>query len=117
MTVVGSITADEEDAFSQQSTDLPLRGERYTAIVDISEAATPTPRFMRLQAAAQKRRDTELAAQCAGIAFVVRSPMIRGALKAILYLQPLPCPQTVVRTRDEAESWVSEALPQPQSSN
>lgn len=103
--VVGSVTRDEEVEFTERSTRLPERRERYAVIVDLTEAGTPTPRFVRLQASAQKLRADGLATYCVGIAFVIGSPMLRGALKAILHLQSLPCPQTVVASMPEAHLW------------
>ena len=108
--VVGSITPAEEIEFTERSTRLPERGERYVVIVDLSEAGTPSPRFVRLQAKAQKLRADGLRTHCAGIAFVIGSPMLRGALRAILHLQSLPCPQMVVASLAQGHAWTREQL-------
>jgi hypothetical protein len=110
LTIVDSVTHDEEDAIADGSSGLSLKGEPYAVIVDLLKAGTPSPRFIRVQAAAQRRRFQEIADHCAGIAFVINSPMLRGALRAILYMQSLPCPQTVVKTMAEAEAWTSASL-------
>lgn len=111
--IVGSVTSTEEVEISERSTRLPERAERYTVIVDLSQAGTPTPRFVRLQAKAQKLRYEGLQTHCAGIAFVIRSPMLRGALRAILHLQSLPCPQVVVASIPDARAWTTEQLAPP----
>lgn len=110
LAVIDSLTSDEEDSFAERSSALSTRGERYTAIVNLLESDTPTSRFLRVQAAAMKRHKATLAEQCAGVAFVIDSAMMRGALRAVLHLQPLPCPYTVVKHLDQAEAWVAEAL-------
>ncbi|MEM6294145.1 MAG: hypothetical protein AAGA54_22895 [Myxococcota bacterium] len=110
LTITGSVTHAEEDDFANRSCALPSRGERYSAVVNLLDADTPTSRFIRTQASAQKRSEDALRTHCAGIAFVIGSPMLRGALRAILYLQPLPCPQIVVGTVDEARTWAQNAF-------
>lgn len=108
LTIVDSVTRDEEDAIAQGSSGLSTRGDRYTVIVDLRRASTPTPRFIRVQAAAMRRHERTLADNCAGVAFVIQSPMLRGALRAIFYLQALPCPQVVVKDLDEATTWTQQ---------
>ncbi|MBV1857164.1 MAG: hypothetical protein KUG77_02045 [Nannocystaceae bacterium] len=108
-----SLTAAEEVEFSECSTRLPERELRYAVIVDLAKAGTPSPRFMRLQAKAQKLRYAGIQTHCAGIAFVIRSPMIRGALRAILHLQSLPCPQVVVASIEDAQTWTAEKMQDP----
>ena len=110
LTIVDSVTHDEEDAIASGSSGLSGKGEPYAVIVDLLRAGTPTPRFIRVQAAAQRQHFQAIAEHCTGIAFVINSPMLRGALRAILYLQSLPCPQTVVKTIEEAEAWTSASL-------
>lgn len=111
--VEGSVTAEEEVEFSERSTRLPERGVRYAVIVDLAEAGTPSPQFVRLQSKAQKLRSEGIRTYCAGIAFVIRSPMIRGALRAILHLQSLPCPQVVVASMQEARAWTTGQMAPP----
>ena len=108
--VVGSITAAEEIEFAERSTRLPEREERYVVIVDLMGAGTPSPRFVRLQAKAQKLRAEGLHTRCAGIAFVIGSPMLRGALRAILHIQSLPCPQVVVASLEDARGWTADRM-------
>lgn len=110
LTIVGQVTRDEELAIARGSSALALRGERHVLIVDLLRAATPTPQFVRTQAAAQREHYDAIAKTCAGVVFAINSPMLRGALKAILYIQDLPCPQTVVKTLEEAKAWASRAL-------
>ncbi len=113
--IEGSITQAEEVEFSESSTRLPERGDRYAVVVDLADADTPSPRFVRLQAKAQKLRAEGLRTHCAGIAFVIRSPMIRGALRAILHLQSLPCPYVVVANVEDGRAWATNQMAEPPS--
>ena len=111
--IEGSLTPAEEIEFSERSTRIPEREARYAVIVDLTEAGTPSSRFVRLQAKAQKLRFEGIQTRCAGIAFVIRSPMIRGALRAILHLQSLPCPQEIVASLEAARAWTTERMTKP----
>ena len=39
-------------------------------------------------------------------AFVIDSPIVRGALTAILWIQPLPYEHRIVGTRADANAWL-----------
>lgn len=41
-----------------------------------------------------------------GTAFVMDSMLLRGALTAMMWLQPLPCPHFVCGEIEEAKRWV-----------
>ena len=60
-----------------------------------------------------KHNDALLRTYSAGSAFVISSPLVRGGLTAILWLQALPSPFIVVATRPEAESWARAQLQLP----
>ncbi|MCR9165563.1 MAG: hypothetical protein ACE37F_00915 [Nannocystaceae bacterium] len=108
--ISGTPSSEEEEYFTNTSVRFPERRELYVAVIDLREAATPTPRFVRRQAAAQKAHLEELRSYCLGVAFVIRSAMLRGALRAIFHLQELPSPYIVVKTIEEAHSWASSKL-------
>jgi hypothetical protein len=44
------------------------------------------------------------------MAFALPSPLMRGVLRGIMVLEPLPCPHTVVATESEGVSWVKARL-------
>ena len=59
----------------------------------------------------QMRDDrVRLQAQCVGGAFVLGAPLVRGALTAIFWLQPLPFDHVVVPDEARAESWARARL-------
>jgi hypothetical protein len=45
-----------------------------------------------------------------GIAFALPSPLMRGVLRGVLMIQPIPCPHTVVGTEAEGVAWVKARL-------
>ena len=43
---------------------------------------------------------------CAGTAFVIDSPLVRGTLTAIFWFQKQPTPYVIVATREQALNWL-----------
>ncbi len=82
------------------------RNERYGILLDALESAAPSARQRSLQAAWMKERQGKLAERCVAGGFAIASPLVRGALTAILWLQPLPFPHSVHATVFDAENWV-----------
>ncbi len=88
-----------------------LERRRPTAMVlDATNAGSTPPTHRRRQAEWLKEHEALLKQYSAGTAFVITSPLVRGALTAILWVQPMPASHTVVATRHEAEKWAIEQL-------
>ena len=115
VSIVGSLSEAEEDTFVTTTTGFPARGDDYVAIIDLTDAGIPSGRFIRHQAQAQKEHRAALHERCLGVAFIIQSVMLRGALRAVLHLQSLPCPQLVVQSREEARAqahlWIAGDTP------
>lgn len=47
---------------------------------------------------------------CAGTAFVLDSPLVRGTLTAIFWFQKQPTPYVIVGRREQALSWLFEQI-------
>ncbi|MGH1348449.1 MAG: hypothetical protein ACRBN8_43255 [Nannocystales bacterium] len=107
----GAISSEEEDCFIEASAGFPDRGERYVAVVDLLEAKAPSGRFIRGQAAAMGKRATGQEACCVGMAFVIDSPMLRGALQAVFHFQRPSSPYVVMKDAGEARRWAESKLP------
>lgn len=86
------------------------QNKRYGILLDALDADAPTAKQRSLQATWMKEREARLRERCVGGAFAIGSPIIRGALTAILWLQPLPFPHAVFGTTSEAERWVRTRL-------
>ena len=82
------------------------RGTRYSVVFDATAASTPSPKQRKMQADYNREERERLKRLCACIAFVIPSPLLRGALTAILWLQPLPCEHRVCAKRADADAWV-----------
>jgi hypothetical protein len=89
-----------------------LRGEQRFAAVFVTTPHMPmTPaRHARLQAQFMKDHRDQMAERVVCVAFSLPSPLMRGVLRGILMLQPMPCPHTVVATESEGVSWVKARL-------
>jgi hypothetical protein len=68
------------------------------------------PRQVRAQAKFMKETADRIAQRVVGVAFSLPSPLMRGVLRGVLMLQPMPCPHTVVGTEAEGISWVKARL-------
>ena len=105
ITFEGVIADEDFEAYLDHVDAYPTGDVRYVMIVNASRAYGITTQQRKMQAAWMKRRHREIAANCLGIAFVMTSPIVRGMLTAILWLQPLPCPHYTCSTRAQAQSW------------
>jgi hypothetical protein len=106
----GVVTPAELEEYLQTSERILAKGERYAGVVLADEVKPLDVPLMRRQAAWIKEHEAALRRQSLGVAFVIGSPMIRGVLRAILWLQPMPQPHTLVSTEEEAIAWVRNAL-------
>jgi len=81
------------------------------ALVYDARLAQPAPASQRqLQAEWMKGNDAAIRRATAGIAFVVPSAIVRGALTAILWLQPLACPHRVTANFEDGFRWARQQL-------
>jgi hypothetical protein len=86
------------------------RASPYALIMDATRSTSTPAKQRSLQAEWMKANHAKLERYSVGTAFVMTSPVVRGMLTAILWLQPLAAPHTVVATRREADVWVREQL-------
>jgi hypothetical protein len=57
-----------------------------------------------------KANRAAIARHSVGVALVIPSPMIRGVLKAILWIEPMPQPHKLCAGEAEAVAWLKERL-------
>jgi len=89
---------------------METRRERYVLVLEAHHSRlTPLPQLKR-QAAWMKARAEVMRRQIAGIALVLGSPILRGALKVVLTLQPMPVAHAVCKDAGEAEAWALKRL-------
>lgn len=81
------------------------RREKTVTILDARRSTGTTAAQRRKQAEWLRENDAALRSYSLGTAFVITSPIVRGVLTAILWMQPMPAPHSIVATLTEAEAW------------
>lgn len=85
-------------------------GRRNVVVIDASFGMRPSAAQLEQQADWIHAHRELLGASCLGIAFVIPSPLVRGALAAIFWIAQLPIPHTVHATLGHAIDWASARL-------
>jgi hypothetical protein len=84
---------------------------RFGAVFVTTVGMAMTPRRqVRMQAQFMRDHEREMTKRVVGVAFSLPSPLMRGVLRGVLMLQPMPCPHTVVGTEAEGVAWVKARL-------
>jgi hypothetical protein len=103
-----------DDEFRQYLADytLVLEKEPRLGAVFVTTPDMPMtpPRHVRLQAQFMKQYRELIEQRVIGIAFSLPSPLMRGVLRGVLMIQPIPCPHAVVGTEAEGVAWVKARL-------
>lgn len=94
-------------------TDMKARdGGPIFSLMDIRRAPTPPLEHMKRHAAFFRDHAELIEDTVTGVVFVAQSPMLRGALKALFWMQEPPTPVKVARDLDEAlvvlRAWLAE---------
>jgi hypothetical protein len=110
VTYDGEITDAAFRLHLNEYAELIRRGQRYGVIFDATRAARPSATQRRMMASFMTEHRADLARLCVGGAFVITSPLIRGAMTAILWISPMPFPHVVVASEAEALGWVRSRL-------
>lgn len=114
LVVIRFLRGPTDDEFRQYLSDYQQvldRTVRYGAVfVTAPDMPMTPPRHARLQVEFMKNNRDKIAERVVGVAFSLSSPLMRGVLRGILMLQPMPCPHTVVATESEGVSWVKARL-------
>lgn len=106
----GAVTDAEFDSYLSTITAFIERGRRFGAVLDTRHASAASATQRRRQAMWLREHQAELPALCLGCAFVVTSPIMRGALTAIFWIQPLAFPYVICAGLHDAVSWVEERV-------
>ena len=106
----GGVSLAELEAYLQRQDELLAR-QQPTASAVLTEGAKlwETP-VLRRQAEWIKQNQDLLRRYSVGAALVLHSPIVRGMLKAILWMQPMPQPHVVCATVPDALAWLRERL-------
>jgi hypothetical protein len=114
LVVVRFLRGPTDDEFRQYLADYRqvLEAETRFGAVFVTTPAMPMtpPRQVRLQAQFMREYRRLIEERVVGIAFSLPSPLMRGVLRAVLMMQAIPCPHTVVGTEAEGVAWVKARL-------
>lgn len=106
VTFVGTVDDDAFRRYLDELAGVVKTRSPYVLLADATRADRPTARQRTLQAELLREHSDLFGRYCKGAAFVIDSPVVRGALTAIMWIQSLPYEHTVVATREEAERWL-----------
>jgi hypothetical protein len=110
VTFSGSVSDQAFENYLAQLTRL-LASSGARALVFDARTGTPAPASQRQrQAQWIREHQAEVRRNTAGIAFVLSSAIMRGALTAIMWLAPLPCPHHITPNFEQGMRWARERL-------
>ncbi len=103
--VNGALCDDDLDQYHERHVALFARGKHV--LLEIAARDTPmmASGIVRRRAHWIAQHRKRLQRTCLGGAYVLPSPVTRGAFKAVTWLQPLPFVHEVFSEQDPAESW------------
>jgi hypothetical protein len=89
---------------------LRLRSGPRAMVMDASECSYVSAAARKKQAEWMRMHDQDTREFTRGVAFILPSSLLRGALTAVLWLQPLSCPHAIVKDAATAlarcQSWL-----------
>jgi hypothetical protein len=101
------VTLSQLEAYLARQEEMLLRRERSASLVIVESLRMWEPAVVKRQAAWIKEHHDELRRASIGVALVMTSPLARGILKAVLWMQPMPQPHKVCSSVEEALRWVA----------
>jgi hypothetical protein len=106
----GPVQLDACDAFLGRLDSFCKERRHFSTIVDMSHGSAPSASERKYIAAGITSRRVALGRHCDGSAFVITNPLLRGAMTAILWVQPLPYPYEIFTTMEAARSYCAGLL-------
>ena len=101
--ITGDVTDDEYALWREQLSAISANAEeRYVLVIDTTGAHVPTGHQFRFLTAWLRERESTPNPNLMVIAYVIPSPGVRLALKALFAIQALLIPHEVVNTYAEA---------------
>lgn len=105
VTFTGVPTEEDFTDYLERQTRVVLRREKNVTLIDAMGVKTVLPSQRKRQAEWQRQHEHLLRTYSLGTSFAISSPVVRGFLTAILWVQPLPHPHHVAASRADAEIW------------
>lgn len=102
---IGRLTSDEIDQYFADADALIVGDKPYACVMDGTHMLVPEAEFVRRQATWIRDHTAGMRRVNRGIAFVVRSTLIRGLVRAVMHFQDLPVSHEWFASLDEAMVW------------
>jgi len=106
----GTVTMAQLEAYLKRQEEMTTRGSHSVALVLTKNLRMWETPVLRRQAEWLKQHRDEVARMSLGAALVIESPIVRGMLKALLWLQPMPQPHLVTNSVAQALGWLRARL-------
>jgi len=99
------------ERYLAQYARLVMRKVPYAAVYSsLPGARMPHPSHVRRQTAWLREHQDTLREHCCGLGFALRSPLMRGVLRAVLTMQALGAPHVVMDDEADAIAWARARL-------
>jgi hypothetical protein len=109
-TAVGEQTEEDFDAFLEDCDRVLRRRLPHGTIFDGRRSSPIGPKLRKRQVAWLSRNDALLRAYVVGSGVLIKSAVQRGALRAIMWMRPLPFPYVVESSFEAARRFVCSRL-------
>lgn len=104
---IGRLSAEEITQYLADSDALIAGGKPFATVMDGSGMLLPEAEFVRKQAGWVRDHVEDMQRLNCGIAFVVRSTLIRGVVRAVMHFQEIPVPHAWFATLEDAMAWAA----------
>ena len=106
----GEVSMPDLEACLHRQEEMIVRQQPCVSLVLTTELKMWETAVLRRQADWIKAHHDDLRKLSLGVALVIASPVVRGMLKAVLWLQPIPQPHVVVPSIAQALPWLRTRL-------
>jgi len=102
----GEVSLPELNEYLERQDELLSRKQMMGSIVLTDNLRMWEAAVLRRQAEWIKQHLEALRRYSIGVGLIIQSPVVRGMLKAVLWIQPMPQPHLVCATVEEALTWL-----------
>lgn len=98
----------DDDALHELLAELQRRldrGDPYVLVFDLSHVGLPTARQRQAMAAHMRDNRDKIRRRVRAIGVVAPSPVLRGLVTAVFWMEPPTVPHQIFATRFEADLW------------
>lgn len=105
ITMVSEPTDAEVDWYFAYIGEVHRRRQPFALVYDLTKTMSAKATHRKRKAEFLKEYAPLTRAHCAGVTFAVSSPLIRGLLTAIFWIQPMACPFEVFASVEQCMTW------------